>query len=230
MKNWYWRKESYEGLNEIIEISKGNLEWELFTNYCEAKEKGLRKKALKNLNEFIENLNKKPLEKRIEFTNWIEERRMNKSEVVSLIPYPLQKKLIEPTLNKWKNKEPNNPIPFRWINTKESLIHAIRIDPKEQIAKFRLFEKIIKQVDFSQHELREYLYIGSAENDLEELKFLKKMVKGINDSKKIYEVINERIEICEEYIEFKKDETFGMGKFFQFRRSRNSKFRNEEYL
>ena len=156
MKNFYWRKESFESLKKVIELSRENSEWELYTKYCETIEKGLRKQALKILSEFIEQLKGKSLEDRIQFTNWIEERRMKSNEVVVLIPSPLQKNLIEPTLNEWKDKEPNNPIPYRWINSKESLLRAIELDDKEEIARFRLFKKIISWIENNQHELQDY--------------------------------------------------------------------------
>ena len=230
MKNWYWRKDSFEGLQKVIELSIVNSEWELYSKYCELKEKGLRKQAFKTLSEFIKHLNKKSLTERIEFVNWIEERRLKNNEVVDLIPNPLQKKLIEPTLKDWIKSEPNNPIPYRWTNTNESLLTAIKLDDKEQIARFRFFQKIKSYIDYNQHELEKFQYIGNPEKDLEQLRSLKEHIQGIENPEQIFEEINALIEICKQYIEFEKDEMFGNGNFIPFMKKRNPNFNYDKYL
>jgi len=230
MKMWHWRKESFEGLKQVIELSKSYPQWNLYTQYCELKEKGLRKTALKILNEFIENLNSKSLKDRIEFTNWIEERRLDHHEVIDLTPTTLQKKIIEPTLSQWSNEEPDNPIPLRWINSKESLIKAIELSRTEQIARYRLFHKIIGWIDYNQHELEKCLYIENPKIDLALMEMLKVRINGLKDSEHAFEEIDARIEICKSYLEFEKSEYYGSGKFIPYMRKEKPNFDFDKYL
>ena len=213
-------------------MSRANSEWALYSKYCDTKEKGLRKEALKILNQFIEDINKKPFSKRVEFTNWVEERRFYDHEVIDLIPHPLQKKVIEPTLKEWSDKEPENPVPFRWINTKESLIKAIDLDKTEQIARYRLFHKIIGWIDYNQHELEYYSYLGNPKQDLELLKLVREKIQGINiyDPKSIFDVLEARIKICEVFIEFEKSDAFGKGKFIGYIQKSAPEFDVRKYL
>jgi len=227
---WYWRKDSFEGLNKVIKLSKEHSEWNLYSSYCINKEKGLRKIALKELDNFIDLLNSKTLEKRIAFINWIEERRMNNHEIIDLVPYQLQTKLIDPTLKEWIKEEPNNPIPLRWTNTKESLIKAIELDSDEQISKYRLYHKVIGWIDYNQHELEHYLYIESPKEDKLLLEMLKEKVDGLENSKYAIEEIDARLSICINYIEFEKSESFGSGNFIPYMKEINPEFNFEKYL
>jgi len=104
MKKRYWRKDSFEGLKKVIDLLRVNSDKELYSNYCETKEKWLRKRALTILEEFIETLSLQTLNKRIKFTDWVEERRLNNYEVIDLIPILLQMKLIEPNFGLMERK------------------------------------------------------------------------------------------------------------------------------
>ena len=228
----YWRKTDFISLKEVIEISKGYPHWLGYTQYCVAKEKGLRKQAMQIMEEFIRSMNQKPIRVRIDFTHWIEEMQFKYNDSVGLIPYPLHEEIIAPTLEAWKKKEPQDPVPYRWINTEESLLKAIELDPNEQISKYRLFQKIIFEVWQNQHELEDQLYIGDSKKDRRRLQVLKEKIRGIQeaDSEALFEEIEARITICNTYLEFEKSEHFGRGNFISFIKTKNPNFKIEVYL
>ncbi|MEL7376513.1 MAG: hypothetical protein AAFN65_06105, partial [Bacteroidota bacterium] len=135
MKSFYWRSDSFETLQKVIGLLENFPEWKEYARYCEDRERGLRKKALIHLDIFIKDMNSDSLADRIAFVDWIEKIRLDNSGTINLTPAPLRKDLITPTLEDWIALEPENPIPYRWLNTIESLTKAIRLDAEENVSK-----------------------------------------------------------------------------------------------
>lgn len=83
-----------------------------------------------------------------------------------LIPHPLHRRVIEPTLLEWTKAEPQCAEPHRWLGDMEHLGQAIELDPDDQLARKKLIVAILNFVGYSTHELPDYGYRGSPSEGL----------------------------------------------------------------
>jgi hypothetical protein len=97
-----------------------------------------------------------------------------------LAPYPLEVRVIEPTLLEWTLVEPECPEPHRWLGGEEHLSRALELDPNDQIALRKLVVHILGFVDFGTHEMP-YGYLGSAADDLVALERAQGLLGNLSD-------------------------------------------------
>lgn len=181
MPMWYWRGDNFRGLREIADALSERAELHEFVQYCRLREQGLRKEAFLHLEAFLQDARQWSFPRRRDFADSLMHLRLNHSRAYDLLPHPLRKGLVEPTLQEWIGVEPNNPVPHRWLGTLESLREAVRLDPREQIARRQLISMIAGFVHYGVHELPWY-YCGSPEEDLAFLDEARLAAQGIADS------------------------------------------------
>lgn len=165
---WYWREDYFETLKQTAAEAKGHPAWVDYATFCEKHEQGLRRDALLLVNRFIDRLEEEPFEGRKRFTSWLLNAAEDKPGRAVLIPYPLQRRIIEPTLLEWTLVEPACPEPHRWLGGYDDLNRAIELDPKDQIAIRRLLRIILGAVDYNVHELPAG-YLGDPIKDIDAL-------------------------------------------------------------
>jgi hypothetical protein len=178
---WYWRDEDFSILAEASRIAAGNPAWVGYAKYCELLEGGLRKDALRHLSTFIESSSAWSFAEKKEFVSWLYHYAYPRRFLNQLLPQPLREKLLEPTLAEWMCREPENSEPHRWIGGIEHLEEAIRLNPADEIARYRLAEAVFGHVGYSIHELP-YGYIGNPEEDLGLLREAEAAISGISDA------------------------------------------------
>ena len=162
----YWRKENFEGLKEVIEYLDDNKRLKSYRNYCVNREKGLRKKALIELDAFLKEAALWTFEERRDFVDWLLWVQNGKAGIHDLIPTPLHAHLVRPTLEQWKLIDPTNSASYRWSEDLEDLKKAVQLDGKDQIAHCRFARKVIQLTDYSIHELPG-AYLGNPREDKE---------------------------------------------------------------
>jgi hypothetical protein len=178
---WYWRDEDFNILAEASRIASGNPDWDEYAKYCELLEKGLRKDAFSYLSKFIESSSDWSFVEKKEFVSWLYHYAYPKRFLNQLLPHPLREKLLEPTLAEWVCREPKNSEPLRWIGGVEQLREAIKLNPADEIACYRLADVVFGYVDYAIHELP-YGYIGNPEDDLGLLREVEATISGISDA------------------------------------------------
>ncbi len=179
---WYWRDEDFSILAEASRIASGNHAWAEYAKYCELLERGLRNDALSYLSKFIESSSDWSFVEKKEFVSWLYHYAYPRRFLNQLLPHPLREKLLEPTLAEWVCREPENSEPHRWIGGIEHLSEAIKLDPADEIARYRLADAVFDHVGYAIHGLP-YGYIGNPEEDLGLLREAKAAISGISDAK-----------------------------------------------
>lgn len=194
----YWRDAYFRDLHEAS-IEAAAEGWSMYAEYCSEQEKGLRSRAFAALKQFIRITLDAPLSERQRFVSWLLAFANERDGRDQLIPYPLKKSLIEPTLLNWLAAEPNNSVPHRWLGDREHLERALELDPSDQIARKNLIILLLSWLNYATHELPRG-YLGSVPDDLKTLDRVEALLAGLSDeslrSSYAHEVAEERSAIA----------------------------------
>lgn len=157
--------------------------WLEFSRFCELRERGVRAAAMEHLNNFLQAAVAWPLEKRLAFSKWVlwRGRKFHDDRVV--LPHPLRKKLLIPTLRSWIEIAPGEAEAHLWLGLLRCddpwlhLEQALELDPSCELARRTLTDWIISHVEYNQHELPS-LYINDPVDDLNDLERASKLASG----------------------------------------------------
>lgn len=208
---WYWRKENYEGLLSFAQEIESNSELADYAKYCVLREKGLRKEAFSNLNRFIGSAVTWPLSKRYAFVDLLFTVQHGNSNIYDLMPQPLLKRLVEPTLQQWVQANPEDPSGYRWLGDEENWRIALSLDENDQISLVRLVERLIYNSYFSTHHLPDG-YIGNPSEDMMELNEALGLLPKIQDQSlkdKLARELGDYKELVENYLQYSKSRFVG---------------------
>lgn len=160
---WYWNVENFNGLKEIGDKYSHLKEFKHFANYCLLKEKGIKKDALKSIEEFIIRASSQDKLKQREIALELVALSYNNQHVHQLIPFPLQTYLIN-VFTGWSEENNSNSTVYRWFgyvtNDYDKYRKALEIDANDQISIIELVKIKLKVVDFQTHHLSEARFIG----------------------------------------------------------------------
>jgi len=131
----YSREENAIGLARIAEVMRADERTALFATYCEQREKGLKKPALRSLNAFIAEYKTWPLPSQREWLNRIMKMHLANPDVRHLLPHPLKQAFVI-VLREWVEADLSEPAPCRWLGV---LLHS---EPNEADPE-RWFEQAI---------------------------------------------------------------------------------------
>lgn len=137
-----------------IAESNHKTEWKTFVTYCKKREKGLRNKAFTELETFLIQTNEWTITQKIDFIYYlfpiIESCDIDYQVV---IPHPLDKQLIQPTLKKWCEYEKLNSNPFRWygkyFDSEKHLEKAVNLNPSDDLARIAILGLWLPKIRFS---------------------------------------------------------------------------------
>jgi hypothetical protein len=172
---YYWNKDNFEGLEAIARSLQESTDVKDFSDYCRLRAEGLRKQAFGALTRFLFQALNWEFEKRRDFVDWLLTVQYNNPKIHQLIPHPLVKKLVEPTLNEWMEYQPESPVPHRWrgvyFREFRELERALALDATDLVARSVAASRLLKDVEYDTHHLCDGLFLGSekeAESLLEE--------------------------------------------------------------
>jgi hypothetical protein len=176
---FYWRGNSFANLRKIKERLAPYPELSNYVSYLDLLERGLRKEALKHVEDLLSILGSLPVEKKRSFASLLC-RETNIEAGHRLIPEPLQRRFISPVIQEWKRAEPQNPEPFRWTSDLSDLVHAMELDTSCDQTRVRLILRILGYVGSSTHELPDG-YLGVIEDDYDLLRIAKREAELLKD-------------------------------------------------
>ncbi|MEM8560050.1 MAG: hypothetical protein AAGG50_19710 [Bacteroidota bacterium] len=114
----YWRKGMIDALRRTAADASGDEALDAYATYCQLREQGLRKQALAHVADLAGRLSEEPFLRRQRFVGWVLRQSLEgqqPSDGMLLLPYPLVRRLIEPTVLDWTRWEPENPEPHFWL-------------------------------------------------------------------------------------------------------------------
>jgi hypothetical protein len=133
-KMYFWRDKNFHSLTEAASFSAEIPDWKDYSEYCSLLERGLRKDALSHLAKFIDSAISWNFSQKRHFVSWLFHFAHTNPDCFQLMPQHLSKRLLEPTLTEWAEREPSCAEPYRWLGTHEHLRQAIELEPKDEIA------------------------------------------------------------------------------------------------
>lgn len=179
---YFWRDKNFHSLTEAASFSSDIPDWKDYSEYCKLLERGLRKDAFSHLSTFIDSAIGWDFSQKRQFASWLFHFAYTNPDCFQLMPQPLSKRLLEPTLTEWTEREPGCAEPHRWLGTRKHLRQAIELDSKDEIARQLLIENLFHGVHYATHELP-YGYIGNPQEDFLNLDEIESLLLGITDSK-----------------------------------------------
>ena len=183
---WFWNQQNFEGLTSVAESIANVPQWQLFADYCQFRERGLRKLALEATAKLVSVADEWPTNDRRRFSNWIYETHLRLPEVHQLIVAPLLKGLLIPTLEEWAVAETDNAVPRRWLGfatrNHEHFSAALSLDAGDDVSRDRLVCRDLADVEYQCHHLPEH-FIGEPQDAIAILSRVEQMAKGFKDSR-----------------------------------------------
>lgn len=184
-----WRGEEFAVLR-AVQGAAVEARWPAYVTYTRFRERGERKRALAAVAEFLDNMRKRPFEERRDFVVWLFEaetacdprgRRYRIGGNATLCPQPLRVGLVEPTVEEWKEREPDNPLPRVMVGTIPELRIAHQLDPDSDDIRRRLLHEYALVFDFYLHELPRGYLGQDASDDHAFLVSTREIAAGISD-------------------------------------------------
>jgi tetratricopeptide (TPR) repeat protein len=187
-------------LKLLIEELKGFETWQLLRLACEARLAGSRKAAFDYINDFIALLLQAAFPAQKAFAIWFCEKQaflIPNLSVTKLRLSDVSHDLVLPTLQKWSELEPSNPVPFHWLglfyngylpNSEEILKKALELDPTDELVAASLVNGAISRIWGAMHNAP-YHYSGNPLEDFENLQAHKRLLAIIHDPQ-IYTKLN----------------------------------------
>ena len=197
----HWREDYFQTLKDVAAEARTFPEWADYANFCAEYEKGLRSRALTVLERFISSLECAPFAERRRFVSWILNRAEGREGGHMLVPHPLHRRVVEPTLLEWTLVEAQCAEPHRWLGDYEHLKLAIKLDPEDQQARKKLVIRILSRVGTSELPDR---YIGSPGEDLVLLNEAETLLQGLRsdeDRKRLSASITEERALIRGYLD-----------------------------
>jgi hypothetical protein len=166
--------------------------WASFATYCRLRGEGLRRDAFVALDAFVADAVLWPLSERVVFAVWVGERRQAYGgQAEAVLPVPLFRLLVRPTLEDWSAALPADPWPWVWLArlsgggstfhapAEPYLREALKRDPGLAPARIDFIENLLRAVTYNQHELP-WGYIGDAAEDVADLDEAETMTAGLS--------------------------------------------------
>jgi hypothetical protein len=162
----YWREGYFETLRKAAaDAVRESASWQDYADFCLEYERGLRSQAFLILERFISRMELEHFMERRHFVSWLMKTSYRQDGRHMLLPYPLSRRIVEPTLLEWTVVEPSDSEPHRWIGGLEHLEQAIELDPGDSIALRELVILLLSQVSYETQELP-FGYLGSTSEGL----------------------------------------------------------------
>lgn len=170
----------------------GEPSWAEFASYCDLRARGLRTPALEKLDRFLAAAEAWPFEARRRFIQTLCDRKGRVWDKRVLLPEPLVRRLVRPTLQEWAAAEATDPRPLYLAG----LFHdgsleapsadgnfraALAVNPRFEPALLALADLLVADVHFSQHHLPDG-YIGDPTEDLAKLDEAESLIAKVTDA------------------------------------------------
>jgi len=149
----HWRDTYFQSLRHVASSARTTPEWSDYAAFCEKYERGLRRDAFIILERFINYLENAPFAERVSFVSWILPRADGIEGRHMLVPHPLSRRIVEPTLKEWAQAEPVCAEPHFWLGGYENLKRALGLKPDDETIRRKLIAWILNRVDWATHEL-----------------------------------------------------------------------------
>ncbi|MEW6979947.1 hypothetical protein QQS15_12675 [Bacillus pumilus] len=205
-------------LQTIIQDDRSHY-YPLFREYCERKEQGLRKDALKVLQSFIEEMKQLDFETQRVFVAWLFEWIEQFEDGHHLLVFPLTRGIIIPVFQEWMKLDRVDVRPYRWqglfVHQGEGLPYLLKAGSEEHRVIVHICEIYLAALWYSFHHIHEDLYLSTFEMDQERIQGIQDVMMLIQDERTrtyFQKQADYYAQLLSAWIEFQQTETIGFMK------------------
>lgn len=160
----YWNRANFKGLEALSAELRADPPLEKLAAYCNLREKGLRREALTQLDDFLEEVRHLELPLQRALTLRVLDLHWKFPNAHQFLTVPLRKGFVERVLDEWRAADPEDPVPLRYLALLRRdhglLDQALRVDPGDDRVRSALAGMLIGWVDDATHHLVEGRFLG----------------------------------------------------------------------
>jgi hypothetical protein len=167
MEDNYWRSDEDQALSAFVKTYDNHADFGLFVEFCQLKQKGLRKPALQKVEQFVKFCQSRPLEKQREIVKCILDFFIN-AYVYSLdivLVSPIRQYMIA-VFEHWREAEPNNVNLYialaKLTRQRVYYFQGLEIDPTNQECARQVILTKLDFVDYQLHHVSESKFVYDA--------------------------------------------------------------------
>jgi hypothetical protein len=179
---YYWNKGNFQGLKDIGEEYSLKSGYKDFACFCLLKEKGMKKEAIKAINNFISSVQLRSLKEQREIAEELTILKYCNEDIHQLIPHPLERYLLS-VFKCWAEEDNESSVPHRWLGyiSKDltNFERALEKDPNDEISIINLAQANISYVHYQTHHLSESLFIGTINDAMLSLQRVNDLLKKL---------------------------------------------------
>lgn len=193
---YYWNRANFEGLAALVVAFRADARLVRLARYCELRERGLRKEALKELNAFIGDAGTWETPTRREVVLRILDCHWGTPQAHQFLAEPLRRRLVEPVLEQWRAAERTNAVPLRHLallrGDRDLLDEALLLNAKDDGVRAAIARMLVRSVDFATHHLSEGKFIGEVSDSERALSEVAALLNGATDPRALAPIDQER--------------------------------------
>ena len=163
----YWNQDNFEGLLKLAGELEKTQELRPLAEYCVLREKGLRRKALEQLDGFLDEAARWDAEMARRNVLIVLEAAAHTPETHQFMTHPLLMGLVCPTLEQWTCDEPSAVEPLRWLgllrSDADALKRALFMKPSDIQVRRRLINIALGAAEYATHHLGESILLGTVQ-------------------------------------------------------------------
>lgn len=182
---YYWGQSRFTGLLAIADALADQAEFKGFADYCRLREQGLRAKAFQVLDDFIQKASAHSEQQQREIAEKLLSLRYENPHVHHLLPDPLLKRFIYPALESWRQAEPQNVAPIRWLGVchrdMDLFQEALKIEPNDQISCWEMALIHFQGAQWATHHISESVLLSEEGAVFECLAKMEEIIPRIHD-------------------------------------------------
>jgi hypothetical protein len=185
-ESYYWNKANFEGLASLSSSLRSDSRLEYLANYCDLREKGLRRKAFESLNLFMEQTRSWDIQVQRELALRILDAHWNTQQAHQFISEPLRLGFLERVLEEWRTTERSNWLPLRYLGLLRMdaclLKEALLINPKDDFVRITIVRILVNSIEYATHHLVEGKFIGDESEAFTDLNEASTILEGMTSA------------------------------------------------
>ena len=181
----YWNQDNFAGLLRLADELDGDAVLRPLADYCRLRERGLRRDALRVLEDFVSaSRGLDPARARAAAVA-ILEANARIAQAHQFLATPLLRGFVKPTLEAWLQQDADAHVPLRWLGMlgrdPARLVRALTLRPDDAPVRAALVAFALDDVAYATHHLDESFFIGSVEDAVAALERAARLVAEAPD-------------------------------------------------
>jgi hypothetical protein len=224
VSGYYWNRDNFKGLAALSSAFRADSRLERLADYCDLREKGLRRQAFAQLDAFLKEAASWETPVQRELAVRVLEAHWNTQDAHQFLAEPLRKRILH-VLEEWRAADAHDPVPARYLALlhydRSLMAEALRMNPKDGLVRVKLAKNLLSLVEYATHHLAEGKFIGDENEVSATLAEAASIVAGVEDASAKRELDKEVEELTALLSDWREYQLAPEGTFPEWCRARN---------